>query len=93
VLGLSARLVNKRERLGSTSDTNLLTSLGISVVDLTVLSGQGSNDHLLAASSPIAIAIGTGLRQIGPKLGERGPTVIDAADVLVREVVGVYQAP
>lgn len=93
VLGLSARLVDERERLGSTSDTALLTSLGISVVDLTALSGQGSNDHLLAASSPTAIAIGRGLRQIGPELGERGPTVIDAADVLVREVIGVSQAP
>lgn len=93
VLGLSARLTNQRERLGSTSDTALLTSLGVYVVDLTALSGQGGNGHLLAVSSPAAIAIGRGLRRSGADLAQSGPTVFDAADVFVQGAFRPLQIP
>ena len=93
VLGLSAGLVRQPARLGSTSDLPLLQSLGVSVVDLTALSGRGGNEHLLALSSPTSIAIAQGLRQVGPTFGETGPTALDVADALVGGVIAPLKSP
>ena len=64
VLGLSARLTGQAARLGSVDDLAALEGLGVTVVDLTGLGGRGPN-HLVAGTSPAAIALIDGLRRTG----------------------------
>ena len=64
VLGLSAQLTGQAARLGSVDDLDALEGLGVTVVDLTGLGGRGPN-HLVAGTSPAAIALIDGLRRTG----------------------------
>lgn len=64
-LQFSARLSGKSERLGSIADITQLQSMGITVVDLTAFSDGDLGDHIVAASSPTAIAMLRGIQANG----------------------------
>lgn len=71
VLDLSARLAGRTERLGTLADARRLHELGIEVLDLTALAGDGEA-HLLAVTSPAALALVRGLAGIPDRPGQAG---------------------
>jgi esterase/lipase superfamily enzyme len=68
VLDLSARLAGQAERLGTLADARRLRGLGIEVLDLTAHASEG-NAHLLAVTSPAALALVRGLAGIPDRSG------------------------
>jgi esterase/lipase superfamily enzyme len=65
VLRLSARLTGQTARLGTLSDFDQLSDFGITVIDLTGIEGRNDGNHLIAATSPVAISILSGLEETG----------------------------
>ena len=65
LLRLSARLTGQTQRLGSLEDIDRLAQYPITAIDLTEIRGNGDNDHLIPATSSVAIALLRGLQQTG----------------------------
>ncbi|MGO4915904.1 alpha/beta hydrolase [Pseudogemmobacter sp. W21_MBD1_M6] len=71
-LKLSARLSGQTTRLGSIEDIKRLAEFNLTVIDLGQIKGDGDGNHLIAATSPTAIALLRGLRNNGlPKAPDR----------------------
>lgn len=71
-LKLSARLSGQTTRLGSIEDIKRLSDFNLTVIDLGQIKGDGDGNHLIAATSPTAIALLRGLRNNGlPRASDR----------------------
>jgi len=68
-LRFSALLTGQQMRLGSISDMARLRRLGVglTVIDLTAFSNNAGTNHMLAATSPAAIAVLNGMTQSLPR--------------------------
>ena len=65
LLLLSSGISGGAEKLGSVEDLDQLDELGVSTIDMTGLENRGGN-HFLPGTSPAAIALIKGLRDIEP---------------------------
>jgi len=83
-LRLFARLSGQTQRLGSLDDLAQLKGYPITMIDLTGVAGNGDNNHLVPATSPVAIALLRGLEKVG--LPEPAPDdgAIQAVQVVLR---------
>lgn len=63
-LRLSARITGQTRRLGALEDIRRLEAYPVTLIDVTEIRG-GANEHLVPATSPVAIALLRGLRENG----------------------------
>lgn len=84
LLRLSARLTGQTQRLGSLEDIDRLADYPIIVIDLTAIRGNGDNDHLIPATSPVAIALLRGLQQTGLPDPPPDDGAIQAVQIVLR---------
>ncbi|MBI1169950.1 alpha/beta fold hydrolase [bacterium] len=76
-LRLSADLTGQPDRLGSVSDLAQLAQLPITVIDLSAFSQLGDLNHMVAATSPGAIALIKGMEQSPPPTVDRPTGLLD----------------
>jgi esterase/lipase superfamily enzyme len=65
ILQLSARLTGQTQRLGSLDDIRRLAGYPVTIIDLTNIEGAADSNHLIAATSPVAISLLRGLEETG----------------------------
>ncbi|WP_342071156.1 alpha/beta hydrolase [Yoonia algicola] len=83
-LRLSARLSGQTQRLGSIEDIRRLAAYRVTIVDLGEIRGNGDNDHLIPATSPVAISLLRGLRENGLPAPPPDDGAIQAVQVVLR---------
>ncbi|WP_055688087.1 alpha/beta fold hydrolase [Loktanella sp. 5RATIMAR09] len=83
-LRLSARLSGQTRRLGSLDDVRRLAQYPITVLDLTEIDGNGDQNHLIPATSPVAITLLRGLRETGLPAPPPDDSAIQAVQVVLR---------
>lgn len=83
-LRLSARLSGQTQRLGSIEDIERLADYPITVIDMTAIRGNGDNDHLIPATSPVAISLLRGLQQTGLPAPPPDDGAIEAVQIVLR---------
>ena len=84
-LRLSARLSGQTQRLGSLDDIRKLSQYPITVLDLTEIDGKGDQNHLIPATSPVAIALLRGLQETGLPAPPPDDSAIQAVQVVLRQ--------
>jgi len=83
-LRLSARLSGQTRRLGTLEDIRRLAAYRVTIIDLSEIRGNGDNDHLVPATSPVAIALLRGLREHGLPEPPPDDGAIQAVQVVLR---------
>ncbi|MGV8988003.1 MAG: alpha/beta hydrolase [Cypionkella sp.] len=76
-LKVSALLTGQPARLGSVSDLALLAALPITMIDLSAFSDSGQLNHMVAATSPGAIALIKKMVTTPPQITDRAPRLLD----------------
>lgn len=84
ILRLSARMSGQTQRLGSLDDIRKLAQYPITVLDLTQIDESGGQNHLIPATSPVAIALLRGLQEMGLPAAPPDDSTVQAVQVVLR---------